>query len=408
MPLTDTAVRNAKAQEKDYSLNDMDGLSLFVSAKGTKSWHFRFSWHGKQPRISLGTYPELSLRDAREARDKARSLVAKGIDPRLQRRAERHEAGRSAESTFAAVAERWQEFRNPRLTAGRQGSVAQSRRYLDKDLIPALGKLPISDITRADVLGAVRRIEQRGALDVAKKCRTWLNQIFRFAIAEGLTESNPASDLDIMAAPAPAPQHNPHLKLNELPELLRALRAYSGSSITASGVRLLLLTMVRTQELRFAERKQFDLGEALWSIPPEVVKQLQGKAKEDRNMPDYLVPLSRQAVEEVRKLLAIGGNYRLLLPGRNDPNTPISENTLNTALKRMGYEGRLTGHGIRGTISTALHEAGFKSEWIEAQLGHADPNKVRGAYNHAEYLEQRREMMQWWADKLDELERQAS
>lgn len=407
MPLTDTSVRNAKPKEKSYTLNDLDGLSLFVAASGTKSWHFRFSWHGKQPRISLGTYPELSLKDAREARDLARSQVAKGIDPRLQRRNEKQAAGQAAELTFSAIAGKWAAFRAPRLTAGRQGSVAQSQRYLEKDLLPSLGRLPIAEIGRADVLRVIRSIEQRGAFNVAKKCRNWLNQIFRYAMAEGVIDTNPAADLDIVVTPPPPVKNNPHLSVTELSELLRDLRSYGGSSITAAGVRLLLLTGVRGQELRFATRSQFDLDEMIWRIPPQVVKQLQGKAKTDRSLPDYLVPLSRQAAEEVRKLLAIGGNYRLLLPGRNDPSKPLSENTLNGALKRMGYKDRLTGHGIRGTLSTALHEAGFQSEWVEAQLGHADPNRVRGAYNHAEYLEQRREMMQWWADKLDALEHQA-
>lgn len=405
MPLTDTAVRQAKPTDKDYTLTDGDGLSLFVAANGTKSWHFRFSWHGKQPRISLGTYPEISLREARGIRDESRAMVAKGIDPRAQRRQERRGAADQVASTFEAVANRWHDFKSPRLTDGRKGSAAQSRRYLDKDLIPALGKIPMAEITRADVLSAVRRVEKRGALNVAEKCRTWLNQIFRYAIAEGVVEVNPASDLDIVAAPQPPVKHNPILREDGLPTFLVALRNYHGSRLTKAGVRLLLLTGVRTIELRKAAPDQFDLEAAIWKVPPEGVKQLRSRVRtESGEIPPYIVPLSRQAVEEVRELMRVSGRYRYLLAGRNDPNKMMSENTLNTAIKRMGYKGKLTGHGIRGTISTALNEKGYNADWVEAQLSHAGENKVRGAYNHAEYVEQRRQMMQDWADLLDDLE----
>lgn len=405
MPLTDTAVRQAKPAEKDFTLKDGDGLALFVAANGNKSWHFRFTLHSKPARISLGTYPEISLKEARELRDKARSQVAKGIDPRLERRKAQHTAGIEAANTFEAVANRWYEFKAPRLTDGRKGSAAQSRRYLDKDLIPVLGKIPIADVRRADVLIAVRRVEARKALNVAEKCRTWLNQIFRFAIAEGLLEVNPAADLDIVAAAQPPVQHNPFLTTKELPTFLAALRQFPGLEMTRIAVRLLLLTGVRTGELRAASPDQFDLEAGLWSIPPEGVKQLRARVRTEGGViPPYLVPLPRQAVEELRKLKTLNGRYRYLFAGRNDPGRPMSENTVNDAIKRMGYEGRLTGHGIRGTISTALNEQGYNADWIEAQLSHAGENKVRGAYNHAQYVEQRREMMQAWADSLDAME----
>lgn len=405
MPLTDTAVRQAKPKEKDYTLSDSDGLSLFVATVGTKSWYFRYSWHGKQPRFSFGTYPEISLREARELRDEARALVAKGIDPREQRRKTHVEAGERAGNTFEAVANRWHNFKALRLTDAKKGSAAQSRRYLDKDLIPALGRMPIADIKRGDVLKAVRRLEERGALHVAEKCRGWLNEIFRYAIAEGVIEMNPASDIDIVAAIQPPVKHNPILRRNELGEFLRKLRASGMSMFTKSAIRLMLLTMVRTIEARSASPTQFDLDEALWRIPPEGVKQLRSRVRtESGEIPPYLVPLSRQAVGVVREVLQMTGRCKLLFTGRNDPSKVMSENTINVAIKRMGYEGKLTGHGIRGTVSTALNEMGYNRDWIEAQLSHADPNKVRGSYNHAEYVEQRRTMMQEWADYLDKLE----
>ncbi len=405
MPLTDTAVRQTKPKDKDYSLSDTAGLSLFVAAKGTKAWHFRFSWHGQQPRISLGTYPEISLKEARERRDEARSLIARGVDPRSQRREEKRAASTGAVKTFEVVAKEWYDFKLPRWAKAKKGAAVQAQLYLDKDLVPALGKLPIADVRRADVLAALRVIEKRGALNVARKCRTWLNEIFRFGIASDYLETNPAADLDIVAAKEPPEKHNPMLRQKELKEFLEALNGADVTEYTKSAIRILLLTAVRTGELRNAMWSQFDLDGALWTIPASSVKQLQKviRAKGGDNVPPYLVPLSRQAVAEVRKVHELTGRYKLLIAGRSDPSKPISDGTVNVALRRMGYEGRLTGHGIRATISTALNEMGYNEDWIEAQLSHAGSSKIRKTYNHAEYVEQRRGMMQDWADYLDGL-----
>lgn len=410
MPLTDTAVRQAKPAEKEYSITDGSGLSLYVAPNGTKSWHFRFSWHGKQPRMSLGTYPEITLKEARERRDQARTLVAKGVDPRLQRREEKRAAASEAVKTFEVVANEWHAFKLPRWVVAKKGAAAQSRFYLDKDLVPVLGKIPVADVKRADVLDVLRRIEKRGALNSTRKCRSWLNEIFRFGIASGYLEMNPASDLDIVAAKEPPVKHNPMLRTHELPELLRTLRGFTGAAqYVKSAIRLLLLTGVRTGELRHATAVQFDLDAALWTIPPDMVKQLRKmiRTKEGVLIPPYLVPLSRQAVEEARKVHQLTGGYKMLIAGRNDPRKPISDGTVNAALKRMGYEDQLTGQGIRATISTALNEMGYNQDWIEAQLSHASSSKVRKTYNHAEYVEQRRVMMQAWADYLDKLESEA-
>lgn len=409
MPLTDTAVRQAKPKEKDFSLSDTAGLSLFVAAKGTKAWHFRFSWHGKQPRISLGTYPEISLKEARERRDEARSLIAKGVDPRSQRRDEKLAASTGAVKTFEVVANEWYDFKLPRWAKAKKGAAVQAQLYLDKDLVPTLGKIPIADVKRADVLATLRIVERRGALNVARKCRTWLNEIFRFGIASGYLEVNPAADLDIVAVKEPPEKHNPMLRQHELKEFLQALKGADVMEYTKSAIRLLLLTAVRTGELRHAAWSQFDMDGALWTIPASAVKQLQKviRIKGEGKVPPYLVPLSRQAVEEVRKVHQLTGRYKLLIAGRSDPSKPISDGTVNVALRRMGYEGRLTGHGIRATISTALNEMGYNEDWIEAQLSHAGSSKIRKTYNHAEYVEQRRGMMQDWADYLDRLELEA-
>lgn len=279
----------------------------------------------------------------------------------------------------------------------------QIERYLYKDMLPVLGKKALIDITRADVLAVQRKIEQRGALSIAEKCRSWLNEIFRHAIAEGYIEHNPAGDLDIVALPQRPTLHNLFLKLDELPEFLRALKGYQGARQTQLGIYLLLLTGVRTGELRQAMPEQFDLKNNLWLIPADKVKQLQKRVRNSaKEIPPYIVPLPKQAVVIVEELLACRFyKQRYLLAHRYDLTQMVSENTLNTALKRIGYKDRLTGHGIRATISTALNELGYSKEWIEAQLSHSDKDQIRATYNHAEYIEQRRKMMQEWADRLD-------
>lgn len=401
MALTDTQLRTLKAREKTYTINDMDGLSIRVLTSGTRTWQFRYRLGGKSHRISFGIYPEITLREARDLRDRARAKVAKGECPRSVRESEGYSAAENTAS-FAEVAERWQELRIGRLKSeSRQGSVSQSQRYLNSEILPVIGGKPITEVTRAEVLKILRKIEARGALNVAEKVRTWLSQIFRHAIAEGHIQLNPASDLDVVALPVPKPRHNPALRLSEVPDFIEALdAAQSMSIITRLGIKILLLTAVRTGELRQASLEQIDLDAGIWTVPAEAVKQLHA-ATQKGHVDDYLVPLSRQAIEAFQELLPLTGRFKYLFPNRNDPNKQMSENTINMGVKRLGYEGRLTGHGIRGTVSTALYESGlWEGSWIEAQLSHADGNKSRASYNHASYVEQRREMMQWWADQI--------
>ncbi|WP_264041017.1 tyrosine-type recombinase/integrase [Pectobacterium carotovorum] len=410
MALSDMAVRQAKATGKAYTLGDIDGLSLAVTDMGGRSWHFRYSWAGKQKRMSLGTYPEVGLREARTLRDQARALLAKGINPKLDRKHKRQFVRLADEHTFKAVFLQWVEHRRLELKEGRNSTLSQIQRIFERDVLPSLSKLSIYDVRRADLLNILSKIEQREAFTTAEKVRSWLNQLFRFAqVKVERLESNPASDLDVVAVPAPPVVHNPFLRLPELPELLQKVRGYRGAITTQLGIRLLLLTGVRTGELRLATPEQFDLEQGLWIIPPEVVKQLQTdmrkKGKRPQDIPSYIVPLSIQAIEIVRYLLEeVRPAQRYLFSHRSDLKKRISENTLNGALKRMGYQDLLTGHGIRGTISTALNEVGYPKVWVDAQLSHCDPNQVSAAYNHALYVEPRRKMMQDWADRLDLLE----
>ncbi|KPX93774.1 tyrosine-type recombinase/integrase [Pseudomonas meliae] len=410
MALSDMAVRQAKATGKEYTLGDTDGLSLAVTDQAGRSWHFRYVWAGKQKRMSLGTYPEVSLREARALRDGARALLVKGVNPKVERKHRRQAVRLADEYTFKAVFLQWFEHRKLELKEGRNSTRSQIERIFERDVLPSLGKTPIYDVRRSDLLDVLGKIEQRGALTTAEKVRTWLNQMYRFALVkvEGL-DVNTASDLDVVAVPQPPVVHNPFLRLPELPELLHKVRRYRGAVTTKLGIRLLFLTGVRTGELRLATPDQFDLDRGLWIIPPEVVKQLQNdmrkKGKRPQDMPPYIVPLSVQAIEIFRYLIEeMKPAQRYLLSHRGDLKKRISENTLNGALKRMGYQDLLTGHGILGTISTALNEFGYLKTWVDAQLSHSDPNQVSAAYNHAMFVEPRRKMMQDWADRLDLLE----
>jgi integrase len=408
MALTDTAVRQAKATGKAYTLGDRDGLSLAVSLQGGKSWHFRYYWGDRQKRMSLGTYPEVSLREARQARDDARALLAKGINPHTDRKQKRQAVRLSSEHTFEAIFHQWLEKHALGIKTGERSTHANIVRMFAHDVLPLLGKRSILDLRRADLLEVIERIERRKAFSISESVRGYLNQVYRYALVKvpGL-EINHAADLDVVAIPRPPARHHPFLQMNELPELLRAIEGYEGAYATRRGLRLLLLTCVRTCELRLATPDQFDLERGLWTVPSGNVKQLsRQKRKTGEEIPPYLVPLSTQAQEIVRDLLdRMEPSQRYLLRNREDPGRYISESALNGALKRMGYANRLTGHGMRGTFSTAFNEIGYPDAWIEAQLSHSDPNAIRAAYNHAEYVEQRRRMMQDWADRLDLLER---
>jgi len=411
MALSDLVVRQAKATGKAYTLPDIDGLSLAVTPTGNKTWHFRYYWLGKQKRMSLGNYPEVSLRDARTLRDEARALVAKDINPHVHRKQKRAAVKLAGENTFEAIYKKWLAHRELSLKKGRQTTLSILPRVFAKDVLPALGKRSIYDIKRPGLLEVIAKIEKRKALSVAEKVRTWFNQLCRYAlvIVPGL-EQNPASDLDVVAVPLPPVNHNPFLRMADLPKLLQRLRKYRGRPQTQLGLRLLLLTGVRTGELRMATPDQFDLDRGLWIIPPDVVKQLQVDMRKKRQLPTdvppYIVPLSVQAIEIARYMLEqFKPAQRYLFRHDSEMKKRMSENTLNSALKRLGYRDLLTGHGMRATMSTALNEIGYPKVWVDAQLSHVDPNKVSATYNHAEYVEQRRRMMQDWADRLDLFER---
>lgn len=389
MPLSDSAIRTAKPREKLYRLADANGLCLEVTPTGSKLWRYRYRFNGKAKMLALGIYPAVTLQKARHLRDAARQLLAEGKDPSAERKAEQ-EAQQSEGLTFEALAQEWHAYRAPRWA---KSTADKTAAYLESDLLPALGKRPVKAITRPELVELIRRIEDRGAHNVAKKCRQWLSQIFRYGLAKGSVDSNPATDLDVVAAHAPATRHHPHVTFAELPELLGKIDAAKINVLTRHAIRLLVLTGVRPGELRAAPWAEFDLDAAVWTIPKERMKARR----------PHIVPLPRQAVVILRELQEISGRYELVFAGRNSSARPMSENTVNKALSDAGYKGRQTGHGFRHLLSTELNSRGYNRDWIERQLAHGDQDEIRDTYNHATYLEQRRDMMQAWADSVDAL-----
>ena len=389
MPLSDTTIRTAKPTEKLYRLTDANGLCLEVTPTGSKLWRYRYRFNGNAKMLALGTYPVVTLLKARQRRDEARQLLVDGIDPGEQKKASR-QAQKVEGLTFETMAREWFAYNAPRWA---ESTTYKANLYLENDLIPGIGARPLKAITRPELVELVRKVEARGTLNAAGKIRQWLHQIFRYALAKGAVDANPATDLSVVAAPIKAARHHPHVTFAELPELLGKIDTTNINTLTRCAVRLLTLTAVRPGELRAAPWSEFDLDAALWTIPKERMKARR----------PHVVPLPRQAIAILRQLEEITGHYPLVFAGQQNPERPMSENTVNKALRLMGYEGRQTGHGFRHLLSTELNGRGYNKDWIERQLAHGDSDEIRGTYNHADYLQQRREMMQAWADSIDAL-----
>lgn len=389
MALTDTAARTAKPHEKLYRMADAAGLCLEVTPSGSKLWRFRYRFGGKAKMMGLGAYPTVTLAKARERREDARRLLANGIDPTSHKQAEKT-AQSALAHTFEELAREWYAYNSPRWATS---TAAKALQYMEADILPVIGQRPVQEVTRPELVALVRKVEKRGALNVAGKIRQWLSQIFRYGLAKGSVESNPATDLDVVAAIAPRTKNHPHVPLSEIPILLGKLDAAKCDAVTRIAVRLLLLTGVRPGELRHAPWSEIDLESATWTIPAARMKARR----------PHVVPLPHQAVTSLLELKEITGSYPIAFPGRNSRERPQSENTVNKALHQIGYEGRQTGHGFRHLLSTELNSRGYNRDWIERQLAHGDQDEIRDTYNHAHYLEQRRQMMQAWADSIEAL-----
>lgn len=387
MSLSDTKARNAKPRSKPYKIADGDGLFLLITPSGSKYWRMKYFFAGKEKLLALGVYPEVSLADARERRTQARKLLAAGNDPSEMKRQSRRAAIANSANSFESIAREYLEKRAHEWTPGH---VIARTGQIERYLLPQLGNRPIAEITALDMLEVLRAVEAKGILDTTKRLRQVAGQVFMYAVATGRAERNPVPDLR-GALKAPVVKHHTFLSEAELPDYLKTLDAYNGSPLTKLALRFLLLTFVRSIEQRGAQWPEFDWDKSEWRIPA-----VRMKMKEL-----HLVPLSKQAVEVLRQIQKLTGHRQYVFANEHNPATYMSENTMLFALYRMGYQSRATGHGFRSTASTILNEHGFRPDVIERQLAHGERNHVRAAYNHAQYLPERREMMQWWADYLD-------
>lgn len=391
MPLTDAAIRAARPADKPRKLFDGEGLYLEVAPSGGKWWRLKYRWAGREKRLSLGTYPDVPLLEARRRRDDARRALAAGADPSAQRKTEKLAAGAAAGNTFEAAARAWHaSWQRTRS----QKHAAQVMRRMELDLFPRLGALPVTSIKAPDIVAAAKAVEKRGAHDLARRAIQIAGQVFRYAIGHGLAEHNPARDIEPGDVLQPVAEQNyARVAPDRLPQLLRDINAYHGHTRTRLALHLMALTFLRTSELIGGRWDEIDLDGAAprWLVPGRRMKM---------GTP-HVVPLSRQAVQVLRALQRAGTGDVLLFPGNIDHEKPLSNNALLFALYRMGYKGEMTGHGFRGVASTALHEMEFEHAHIELQLAHQKRDRTSAAYNHALYLPQRTLMMQAWADHLD-------
>lgn len=379
-------IRRAKPEAKTYTLGDGQGLSLLIEPNGSKSWRFRYRYAGKPKMISLGVYPTITLADARARRDDARKLVAEGKNPSEVRKQQKLALQIESENAFEKIAREWHQLKSTKWSSGYASDIIEA---FQNDIFPYMGARPVGEIKPLELLNVLRKIQNRGALEKMRKVRQRCSEVFRYAIATGRAEFNPAADLS-SALEVHKSNHFPFLKAEEIPDFLRALDSYTGSRLVQIATKLLMITGVRTIELRAALWSEFDLDNAIWEIPAERMKMRRS----------HLVPLSTQALKLLNELKMMTGNYRYVFPGRNDPNKPMSEASINQLIKRIGYAGRVTGHGFRHTMSTILHENGFDSKWIEVQLAHVDKNAIRGTYNHANYLSPRIKMMVFYSSYI--------
>lgn len=398
MALSDAAIRQAKPQDSDYWLTDERGLRLLVKVNGSKYWRLKYRYEGKQKTLALGVYPSVSLKAAREGVEQAKAHLRQGLDPNQLKQAGRQQAALDDETLFSVIAKEWWEHQRGTWTDDHASRIWGR---LEADAFPRIGLKPISDITPQDVIALARKVEARNALDVAQRLLQDVRRVCRYAVQIGRLTNNPANELSGILK-GRKQEHRPSLPREELPGFLRDLENYQerGRTVTKLALQLLILTFVRSGELRGARWDEFDLREKVWRIPAHRMKMKS----------EHLVPLSQQALVVLENLKPVTGQYELLFPSERNRLESMSDNTLRFAVFRMGYDGNTEGkskcvpHGFRATASSILNETGFNPDAIERQLAHMERNGVRAAYtHHARYLEERHQMLQWWADYLDEL-----
>jgi integrase len=391
MALTDTAIRNVKTGERPRKLFDSRGLYLLIMPGGSRWWRLKYRFASKEKLISLGTYPDIGLKLARKRRDEARKLLAEGLDPGAERKSKKSKLAAEASSSFEAVAREWFEKFSKGWAITHAHTVI---RRLEANAFPQIGNKPIAEITPIELLSLLRRVEARGAVSTAHRIKQILGQVFRFAIATGRASRDPSADLRGALAPERERHFGALTNPADVAGLMRAIGGYQGSFVVKCALYFSALTFGRPGEIRRAEWNEMDIGESLWRISAERMKMRR----------EHLVPLSRQALSILQKIQPLTGTGRYVFPNGRVASRPMSENAITAALRYMNYErGQMTAHGFRTLASTLLNEHGWPADAIERQLAHAERDEVRGAYNRAEYLAQRRLMMQAWGDYLDAL-----
>ena len=385
MPLTVAAIQAAKPRQKPYKLFDQGGLFMLVHPNGGRYWRLKYRMHGREKLLALGTFPDVSLAKARARRDDARKLIADNTDPAVVKQAEKTAQG----DTFKAVALEWLAKQN--MAAA---TIEKAKWTFEQLLFPELGERPIRQIAAPDLLAALRKLEARGKIETAHRTKQRASQIFRYAIATGRAEHDPAADLRGALTPLEVEHRAAITDPKRVGELLRAIDEYAGQPSTHYALKLAPYVFLRPGELRAAEWAEFAFGRAEWRIPEHRMKMRE----------THIVPLSKQAIAVLEEVRPLTGSGRYVFPSLRTVTRPISEGTLNAALRRLGFsKEEMTGHGFRTMASTLLNEQGWHPDLIELQLAHAERNKVRAAYNRAQRLDERRKMMQAWADYLDGL-----
>jgi integrase len=407
MPLTMLAAKQAKPNQKPYKLFDGGGLFLLVNPTGSKHWKLAYRFQGVEKKLSLGTYPSMGLAEARAAREAAKKQIKEGRDPSAAKRAAKQLGTQpKPETSFEKIARAWHAWYTKAKNLD-ETYANRILRFLEADIFPAtvtaadgrievLGQMDIAAIEPAMMLAVIRKIEERGAVDLPRRLLRTCGQVFRYAMGTGRLKHDPSSAVKDHLAPRRRVAHRPSFKARDLPEFFTRLDNYTGEPTTALALRFTMLTAVRTDEIRYAvwdEIEGLDGAGPSWRIPPERMKMKR----------EHIVPLSRQAVAILRRMRMEYPDSELLFPSEQSRSGVMSENAMLYALYRMGYHKLATVHGFRGTFSTILNEHEFNRDWVEMQLAHAEGDDVRAAYNSAQWLSQRRTMMQWWADYLDDM-----
>lgn len=397
-PLGDKQIKNAKPKDKPYKLTDGGGLYLLINTDGSKYWRMDYRLEEKRNTLAFGKYPEISLLKARSKRDAARELINDGINPAQQREEQKQLATNAAGNTFEKLARDWH---NTQLNKWSERTAQETINRLEKDIFPEIGKLPIAKITHQQMIAALRKIEDRGASEVAHRLKSTCARVFSYANQSGIKNDNPAADLKDILKPVKT-THFAALSPNELPEFLDALRDNHARLYipTRFAIRLLLLIFVRSSELRTTPWSEINLETGEWVIPWQRMKR--GKLTVNPDQTDHHVCLPRQGLELLRELHQYTGGTKYLFPNQRDHHKPMSGDAIRMALNRMGYEGRMTTHGFRALAMTTLKEKlGYRHETVDRQLAHAQKDKVASAYDRAQFLDERKKMMQHWADYLD-------